>query len=49
VDIYALIRGLSLVQKIVQSHSGTIDVQSIPGHTEFCMKSPVQTPNVREP
>jgi signal transduction histidine kinase len=34
--------GLSLVHEIVQKHSGTIDVQSVPGHTEFRVKFPVR-------
>jgi PAS domain S-box-containing protein len=35
--------GLSLVHEIVKKHSGMIDVQSRPGHTEFCVKFPVRT------
>jgi len=34
--------GLSLVNEIVQKHSGTIDVQSNPGFTEFCIKFPTK-------
>ena len=34
--------GLGLVHEIVQKHSGTVDVQSRPGHTEFCVKFPVR-------
>ena len=33
--------GLSLVVELVQKHSGTIEVQSHPGLTEFCVKFPV--------
>ena len=35
--------GLGLVHEIVKKHSGRIDVQSCPGHTEFCVKFPVRT------
>lgn len=35
--------GLSLVYEIVKKHSGTIDLQSRPGFTEFCLKFPVFT------
>jgi PAS domain S-box-containing protein len=34
--------GLGLVHEIVKKHSGTIDVQSRPGFTEFCIKFPVR-------
>jgi len=34
--------GLSLVHEIVKKHSGTIDVQSRPGRTEFCVKFPAR-------
>jgi signal transduction histidine kinase len=34
--------GLSLVHEIVQKHSGTIEVQSRPGQTEFCIKFPAR-------
>jgi PAS domain S-box-containing protein len=34
--------GLGLVHEIVQKHSGTIDVQSRPGFTEFCIKFPAR-------
>lgn len=34
--------GLSLVHEIIKKHSGTIDVQSSPGNTEFCIKFPVR-------
>jgi PAS domain S-box-containing protein len=33
--------GLGLVHEIVQKHSGTVDVKSQPGCTEFCIKFPV--------
>ncbi|MFA5975060.1 MAG: ATP-binding protein [Elusimicrobiota bacterium] len=33
--------GLSLIHEIVKKHSGTIDVESRPGCTEFCIKFPV--------
>jgi len=33
--------GLGLVHEIVKKHSGTIDVQSRPGCTEFAVKFPV--------
>jgi signal transduction histidine kinase len=35
--------GLSLVYEIVKSHSGTIDVSSRVGYTEFIIKLPVRT------
>jgi PAS domain S-box-containing protein len=35
--------GLSLVHEIIKKHSGTIDVKSQPGHTEFCIKFPVRS------
>ena len=35
--------GLGLVHEIVLKHSGTIDVKSRPGATEFCVKFPVRT------
>ena len=35
--------GLSLVFEIVKKHSGTIEVQSQPGLTEFCVKFPIRT------
>ncbi|OGR88985.1 MAG: hypothetical protein A2992_07110 [Elusimicrobia bacterium RIFCSPLOWO2_01_FULL_59_12] len=34
--------GLSLVHEIIKKHSGTIDVESRPGRTEFCAKFPVR-------
>ncbi|MFA5975581.1 MAG: ATP-binding protein [Elusimicrobiota bacterium] len=34
--------GLSLIHEIVEKHSGTIEVQSVPGHTEFCVKFPIR-------
>jgi PAS domain S-box-containing protein len=34
--------GLSLIHEIVKKHSGTIDVKSQPGCTEFCVKFPVR-------
>jgi signal transduction histidine kinase len=34
--------GLSLVHEIIQKHSGTIDLDSRPGHTEFLIKLPVR-------
>ncbi len=34
--------GLSLVHEIVKKHSGTVDVRSEPGFTEFCVKFPVR-------
>ncbi len=34
--------GLSLVHEIVARHSGTIEVMSRPGATEFCVKFPVR-------
>lgn len=40
--------GLGLVHEIIQKHSGTIDVQSRPGFTEFCIKFPVLTDQERE-
>jgi PAS domain S-box-containing protein len=38
--------GLSLVHEIVKKHSGAIDVQSRPGHTEFYIKFPVRAAGV---
>jgi PAS domain S-box-containing protein len=38
--------GLSLVHEIVKKHSGTIDVESRPGHTEFCVKFPLKPPKI---
>ena len=35
--------GLSLVYEIVKKHSGNVEVQSRPGHTEFCVKIPTRT------
>ncbi|MBI5201543.1 MAG: HAMP domain-containing protein [Elusimicrobia bacterium] len=35
--------GLSLINEIVQKHSGTIEVESRPGRTEFSVKLPVRT------
>jgi PAS domain S-box-containing protein len=34
--------GLSLVHEIIKKHSGTIDAQSRPGYTEFCVKLPIR-------
>jgi PAS domain S-box-containing protein len=34
--------GLSLIHEIVKKHSGTIDVKSQPGCTEFCVKFPAR-------
>ncbi|OGR97901.1 MAG: hypothetical protein A2902_01180 [Elusimicrobia bacterium RIFCSPLOWO2_01_FULL_64_13] len=34
--------GLSLIYEIVKKHSGTIEVQSRPGSTEFCVKFPAR-------
>jgi PAS domain S-box-containing protein len=34
--------GLSLIHEMVKKHSGTIDVKSRPGNTEFCIKFPVR-------
>ncbi len=36
--------GLSLIYEIVKNHSGTIEVESRSGCTEFCVKFPVATP-----
>jgi signal transduction histidine kinase len=33
--------GLSLIHEIIKRHSGTIDVVSRPGRTEFCIRLPV--------
>jgi len=38
--------GLGLVHEIVQKHSGTIQVESRPGHTEFLVKFPAPNRNV---
>ena len=35
--------GLGLVHEIVKKHSGSIEVQSSPGCTEFLVKFPVHT------
>jgi len=35
--------GLSLLFEIIKKHSGTIEVQSQPGLTEFCVKFPIRT------
>jgi PAS domain S-box-containing protein len=35
--------GLGLVHEIVQKHSATIEVDSRPSHTEFCVKFPART------
>lgn len=35
--------GLSLVHEMVKKHSGMIDVESRPGHTQFRIKFPVRT------
>lgn len=37
--------GLSLVHEIVARHSGTIEVQSRPGSTKFCVKFPARNDN----
>jgi PAS domain S-box-containing protein len=34
--------GLSLIHEIMKKHSGTIDVASVPGRTEFCARFPVR-------
>ena len=33
--------GLALVAKIVGDHGGTIECNSEPGHTEFCVRLPM--------
>jgi signal transduction histidine kinase len=38
--------GLSLVHEIVKKHSGTVDVASRPGRTEFLIKFPVRSAGV---
>jgi PAS domain S-box-containing protein len=38
--------GLSLVHEIIQRHSGTIEVESQPGRTEFLVKFPVRSVKV---
>ncbi len=34
--------GLDIVRRIVDWHNGTIDVESEPGRTEFCVSMPIQ-------
>ena len=41
--------GLSLVHEIIQKHSGTLDVQSRPGRTEFNIKFPAQSAMASSP
>jgi len=33
--------GLALVAKIIGDHGGTIECNSEPGHTEFCVRLPM--------
>jgi PAS domain S-box-containing protein len=40
--------GLSLVHEIVQKHSGSVEVHSRPGHTEFVIKFPVHSTDTPE-
>jgi|GEM_PF-1453254 len=40
--------GLSLVHEIIKKHSGTTDVQSRPGFTEFCIKFPVRAVGIAQ-
>ena len=35
--------GLAIVAAVVRAHHGTIDVQSVPGKTEFVVKLPVNS------
>ena len=35
--------GLAIVAAVVRAHNGTIDVQSVPGKTEFVVKLPLNS------